>query len=426
MANTVKIGAALPPGTYWLDWTVDGTSLLSGPWAPSVTVLGSTGSGNALQWTGAWAAVTDIGPQDFPFVVEGSPYDPQMVVDVTFDAGVPEVGQPGEYLATLNITNDTPYGKLSVPVSMIVNAPDTWGKLEGTVTSLGYCDANPTLVEGAEVVITTATGVTYTLTTDANGYYTQWFPQSESPLSITVTAPEHTQGTASGVVLAGGGTTTENFDLRWLEPCVSVDPTSYNVDVAAGYTQSRDLTLNNSGAEVTAFKISEKDGGMLPPLKLVGAEFSAPAAVGPLSVRSPEGRAALEERGGIQAPFAWGAGAPMAVPVVRYASAQCADDPDVFYVISGVDSTFNITNAAYKYDAAADTWIPLATFPTAQEGPTATCFEGRLYVVGGGGTNQFYIYDIASDSMGQRCSLASPGLGCSSWRLGWLRLYGWR
>jgi hypothetical protein len=70
MANEVAVGTTLGPGTYWLDWQVDG-SLGSGPWAPPITINGETTTGNALQFTGSWAPVTDVGQQGFPFQING-------------------------------------------------------------------------------------------------------------------------------------------------------------------------------------------------------------------------------------------------------------------------------------------------------------------------------------------------------------------
>ena len=40
---------SLGPGTYWVDWQVDGDPAFSGPWANPITRLGQTTSGNALQ-----------------------------------------------------------------------------------------------------------------------------------------------------------------------------------------------------------------------------------------------------------------------------------------------------------------------------------------------------------------------------------------
>jgi hypothetical protein len=73
MKNTVLVGTVLSPGTYWLDWQSDG-SLASGPWAPPITINGQTTTGNALQYTGAWAQLLDTGistPQGLPFWLYG-------------------------------------------------------------------------------------------------------------------------------------------------------------------------------------------------------------------------------------------------------------------------------------------------------------------------------------------------------------------
>jgi hypothetical protein len=137
------------------------------------------------------------------------------VIDVTFDASV--VTQPGDYLATLKITTDTPYPDLSVPVTMTVEPPATFGKLEGTVTGLGYCDADPAVLEGAVVDIMASGGMTWTLETDEFGYYSLWLDEAGTPFTVQVSYPEHEVGLASGVVVED-----ENYDwtsIRWLVPC---------------------------------------------------------------------------------------------------------------------------------------------------------------------------------------------------------------
>lgn len=76
MANVVTVGTNLVAGTYWLDWQTGGT-LSSGPWAPPISILGQTTTGNALQYdpaTTAWNPLTDTGSgalQGLPFIVEG-------------------------------------------------------------------------------------------------------------------------------------------------------------------------------------------------------------------------------------------------------------------------------------------------------------------------------------------------------------------
>ena len=75
MANVAAVTPpTLPEGTYWVQWSTDGT-LASGPWAPPITINGQTTTGNALQFTTSWAALTDTGtltPQGMPFIIEGT------------------------------------------------------------------------------------------------------------------------------------------------------------------------------------------------------------------------------------------------------------------------------------------------------------------------------------------------------------------
>ena len=74
MENVATIGTTLAQGTYWVQWSADG-SLASGPWAPPITILGQTSTGDALQYTTAWAAIADVGagtPQGLPFIINGA------------------------------------------------------------------------------------------------------------------------------------------------------------------------------------------------------------------------------------------------------------------------------------------------------------------------------------------------------------------
>src|SRR5690606_38924953 len=65
-------GLTLPAGTYWIQYFFSG-SLSSGPWAPPVTILGESTTGNAKQYqsTGIWVDLIDVGGQGMPFVVNG-------------------------------------------------------------------------------------------------------------------------------------------------------------------------------------------------------------------------------------------------------------------------------------------------------------------------------------------------------------------
>lgn len=75
MASVCQFPMVLSPGQYWVAYTATG-SLTSGPWAPPVSILGNSTTGDALQFTtaGGWAYVVDTGSQTgqgIPFIVQG-------------------------------------------------------------------------------------------------------------------------------------------------------------------------------------------------------------------------------------------------------------------------------------------------------------------------------------------------------------------
>ncbi len=82
--SVTTAGTILPPGTYWVDWQVDGDINYTGPWAPPVTIDGQTSTGNAVQSVAdVWQAVIDTNlqtPLGLPFIVEGT-----VVPDVACD-----------------------------------------------------------------------------------------------------------------------------------------------------------------------------------------------------------------------------------------------------------------------------------------------------------------------------------------------------
>jgi cytoskeletal protein RodZ len=178
------------------------------------------------------------------------------VVTLDFDASIAEVPEPGVYSALLRVANDTPYGRLEIPVTMNVTASPTLGLLEGVVQSQGYCDTNPFPAAGAEIVITSGAN-SWTRTADENGYYYIYLDESYSPVTVTANAPDHISGTATGVVLVGQQATEQDFNLRWLQPCLSTAPDSFDVELGASMTATQTLTIANAGGGVLNWAIHE-------------------------------------------------------------------------------------------------------------------------------------------------------------------------
>jgi PKD repeat protein len=135
--------------------------------------------------------------------------------------------------------------------------------------------------------------------TDEDGYYQVWMDEYYSPVTVTVTYPDHEVGLKTNVMVTGGMTTTEDFDLRWLQPCVSASPLSMEVTVVRGTSEMLTLDLSNDGAAPTPFEIQEQEGTVWPPATILveaGPNApdarAAPSAVGksaPVQVRLPDG-----------------------------------------------------------------------------------------------------------------------------------------
>ncbi len=221
--------------------------------------------GFSYQWTGQMAdllhnAILWLAPPDVPWFsqqpITGTvPAQASLGVS-TFFTATTDVGvtQPGIYFLTLNVSGDP---SLNVPVTMTVDPPADWGKLEGTVTGLGYCDSDPAPLAEAAVVLEGSSGVTWTLLTDENGYYQRWVEEAESPLGVTVTHPGHQSGEAAEIIVTGGHTTTLDFDLRWLAPCLDVAPARLEFWVPTGLQAAAVLSITNDGAQPLDFSLFE-------------------------------------------------------------------------------------------------------------------------------------------------------------------------
>jgi hypothetical protein len=158
-----------------------------------------------------------------------------------------QVDQPGFFQVPLRVVESTPYPPPTLAPSMTVTAPASFGTLSGTVTGLGACDADLAPIQGANVVIQGSSAV-YQTTTDASGQYSWQLDSAQSPVSVTVSAPGHVAGSASGIAVSPGSTSTADIDLRATLPCFDVLEDDVSATLESGDTATDILTLVNTGA----------------------------------------------------------------------------------------------------------------------------------------------------------------------------------
>ncbi len=264
------IATRLTPGSTAVARWADGEILAAVKDNRSVVSL-NTYVGSYYSWTGqvdvlVHNAILWLAEDDLPWLSE-SPITGTLQAEtgfqdvaVTIDAGVPEIKQPGEYTAWLKVRSDTPYPPLYLPVKMTVTPPDTYGKLEGTVQSLGHCDQVTATLEGASILIESGAGMAWEVKTDTAGHYHVWGDATVGPLTVTVSAQDHLQVVFAGVILTGGQTTAHDFDLRSLQSCVSLTPATLDVNVPLGQVKTLGLEVLNDGAAASPLVIKEAAG----------------------------------------------------------------------------------------------------------------------------------------------------------------------
>ena len=132
-------------------------------------------------------------------------------VNVTLDANVAAITQPGTYTAQLTVGAKTPYAIAPVTVTMTVSPPNTWGKITGTLTGAG-CSGAPGALTGATVQID-SWAASYTLKTDKNGQYGFWLDARNNPLTVIVAKDGWAPQTRT-VKITKLTSTTADFSLK--------------------------------------------------------------------------------------------------------------------------------------------------------------------------------------------------------------------
>lgn len=170
----------------------------------------SPGSEVHPEWSNCEAPATDVPWLSLDTTSFTLAPGESITVTVTLDSSAVEQDQPGTHTAAIRIGHNTPYPVDPVAVSMTVKAPLTWGKVEGTVTSVSCSGAEAPLAN-AIVQINTRTDQ-ITLITDRNGEYAYWLPVLSNPVQLIVAGSWHVPQTRTVIVLPGRATEA-NFAL---------------------------------------------------------------------------------------------------------------------------------------------------------------------------------------------------------------------
>ncbi len=152
------------------------------------------------------------------------------------------------------------------------------------------------------------------------------------------------------------------------------------------------------------------DGKILLQYADAGAEAGLEATVGIENAAGTDqliyscNKAILADRLAIRFSPAWRQRRDAPSTVYRYTRAQCAGEPESFYLISGFANGLH-TAETKRYDALSNTWRILAPYPggggAGLEGAAGVCVKDAVYVVGGWATTattDFYRYNIASNT----------------------------
>ncbi|MDX3850195.1 carboxypeptidase regulatory-like domain-containing protein [Streptomyces sp. AK02-01A] len=186
--------------------------------APGWYVIGGRNAAGATQTAAQKLAGYDQPHADVPWLTESTKSvtvkaGASATVKVTLDASAMGPADAGDHRAALVVDSDTPYGAVTVPITMTVTAPAGWGLLTGTVTGTGT-DGEVTPLAGATVQIDTKNG-DYTLSTGTDGGYQLWLPAKDNPLTVIVAASGY-KPTTRTVRIVKDGVVTSDFSLAHL------------------------------------------------------------------------------------------------------------------------------------------------------------------------------------------------------------------
>ena len=228
-----------------IDTTTGASSLVGAfPGGTEVDCLAfATGGVSDVPWLSEDPVSGTVGTED------------PVTVEVTFDPTGAGLSQPGDYLAELKVRHNSPYTYPNIPVTLHLKAPSNYGTFKGHVYGLKTCDVDPTALKGATVNFWQNGAAKFTTTTNAEGYYSYALP--EGTYDIEVLSDGYISKLEQAQAVAGGQTTTVNFDLRLQAPCLVVSPASLEQTQPSDTVTTQTLTIENKGAAQGIFELIE-------------------------------------------------------------------------------------------------------------------------------------------------------------------------
>lgn len=216
--------------------------------------------------------------------------------------------------------------------------------------------------------------------TDPSGFYRMQLPIGNYTIEASKTNYE--TGSADVTILLDQ-TVTQNFSLR--TPRGEVNPTSLEFVVQRNETQTKTLTLSNTGGLPMTWDVKESGGGTVSPSrrdgsKLLRVDLSKDERADPGWLGNKTADHAPRVNAGSPLAPTWSTIANYPTPIMDN-SADFIDGKE--YVVGGFNFTDGVTNAGHVYDPGTNTWAAIADMPVAREKPGVQAINGLLYVTGG-------------------------------------------
>ena len=161
---------------------------------------------------------------------------------------------PGRYTGKLSIKNQ-PDPKIVIPVELLVETPDNYGTLQGTVLDLGECNNNPEPLAGATVTFYIIDEPVSSIETKADGTYKVLLPAGL--YTVEVSADGFETRSRSNISLTPGETEVRDFGLRIMAPCLTVVPGEIEQYMLPDTTGEQFVKIINTGPVEGLFEISE-------------------------------------------------------------------------------------------------------------------------------------------------------------------------